>query len=193
MPSRRCSPVSKTCNAHIQILLDASSKTQTQTCFVEERVCWRDAKDAHPPPRHGTQDGRDRSHLGGSWSLNLSGLSSLPISASLLVGLFLQSGFLRNQGHQQLLAPLFLFCHERQKGLILLISSWKIPENFSGWAWITYLPPKLIPVAGNGARHCGWQLSSLEQFLWPGTWSPVRICQLPHSHMLCEWGVAVPQ
>lgn len=151
-PSHCCPPVS---NTRIQILLDASSKTQTQTCFVEETVCWRGAKDTRPPPRHGTWDGRGRSHSGRWGGLGASTcLDSLHFLFLLLclLALFLQSDFLRHQDHQQLLAPIFPFCHKRQKGLIFLISSWKIPENCSGWAWITYLPPKLIPVAGNGAE-----------------------------------------
>lgn len=108
------------------------AKLKFKPAFAEKEICWKYAKE--PPDMELGQAGTGAAL--GPWDFNLTGLPSLLVSASLcLRALLLQSGGFsggRNQGHQQLLAHIFLFCHERAKGLSLLVLSWNIPENDSG-------------------------------------------------------------
>ena len=131
------------------------ARLKFKPAFAEEGICWKDAREL---PDIELGEAGAGTALGGS-DPPPTGLPSLPMTAYLcLLALFLRSSFLgrRSQGHQQPLAPIFLLCTERVKGLILLVPRWKIPENDSGSVWITGPPPGLIPVAGSGVRYRGW-------------------------------------
>lgn len=59
----------------------------------------------------------------------------------------------------------------------------------------SHVQPSATPCGSEDEILCLGQPSSLEQLLWPGTWSPIRTCQLSsHSDMLGLGVVeAVPQ
>lgn len=101
------------------------AKLKLKTVFAEERFLkgCRGAPHTHPhTPTPDVELGKAWTGAAlGAWEPQpgevLSGCSLIPISASLcLLALCLQSGFgmRQNQGHQQLLAHIFLFCHERK-------------------------------------------------------------------------------
>lgn len=134
----------------------------------------------------------------GASGLNRSGFSSLPVCFPVPLALFLQSGFLRRQEPGPPASNSWLtssyFVMREKRGLIFLVSSCKIPEDASGGLG-SHVQPSATPCGSEDEILCLGQLSSLEQLLWPGMWSPIRTCQLSsHSDMLGLGVVeAVPQ
>lgn len=108
-------------HALVHIPLDASSNTQTQTSFCRRGDLLKGCEGA---PRYGTWEGRDRSSSGGlgaSTCQDFLHFLFLLLPAYGLCSFRLAFSGGRNQGHQQPLAHIFLFCHERAKGLSLLV------------------------------------------------------------------------
>ena len=136
-PEFCCSPVSKR-DTHQSIFFQMQvAKLKLKPAFEEEWIC---RKDAEEPPYGKFGKAGTGAALGAS-GLNRSGFSSLLVCFSVTSALFLQSVFLRRQEPGPPASSSWLtssyFVMREKRALIFLVSSCKIPEDDSGWAWIT--------------------------------------------------------